>query len=119
MQLRLPLLAQLAQLHGLTVRDFARIFDMSKSYANDILNMYVCPPLERSLMIARYFEVTVEELWGWNIDDTGERRPLVIELPGNRVVRLKAQVKDHGSMELVRQVAETFAKQDAEDSNAD
>ena len=114
--LRRPLLSQLAQLHGLTVRDFARIFDVSKSYADDILRMRVCPPLERGLMIARYFEVTVEELWGWMIDDSGERRPLVIELPGNKVVRLKAQVKDHGSMELIRQVAEAFQKQDAEGS---
>ena len=111
---RRPRLSQLAQLHGLTVRDFARIFDVSKSYADDILRMRVRPPLERGVDDRKVLRSHGRRVTGRTIHDSGERRPLVIELPGNKVVRLKAQVKDHGSMELIRQVAEAFQKQDAE-----
>lgn len=104
-------MSQLAKIHGLTVRDFARIFGMSKSHAEDVLAMRCFPRAEMCIQIARYFEVSTDDIFGWMIDDAGERRPLVIELYGTgKVLRLKAQVKEHGSLALVKAVAEEMRK---------
>jgi transcriptional regulator with XRE-family HTH domain len=110
-----PLIAQLAKVHGLTVRDFAAIFGMGKSLAAQILNMTKYPDMVLALRIARYFEVTVDELWGWLVNDLGARRPLVIELPGTkRLLRLRAGVKAHGALALVAAMAEQMRREDDE-----
>ena len=85
----LPLLSHIAAAHSLTVREFGTIFGIKKSYACEILNERCFPPLELALKIACYFEVTVEELFGWRLEDTGERRPLlVIDPVTGQVVKL-------------------------------
>jgi ligand-binding sensor domain-containing protein len=41
------------------------------------------------MKIACYFEVSVEELFGWRMEDTGERRPLLVLDPKTgQVVKL-------------------------------
>lgn len=102
--LRKPLLAQLAMIHKVTVREFASIFGISKSNAQEILAHRKDPSLLLAFKIARYFEVSVDELFGWNYGDTGDRRPLVIEKDG-KPLRLKEEVKGHGALELVKEVA--------------
>ena len=74
----LPLLSRVARAHQISVRDFASIFGISKSVAAEILSEKKMPSLELAVRVSRYFEVTVEELFGWRIDDTGERRPLLV-----------------------------------------
>jgi transcriptional regulator with XRE-family HTH domain len=87
-----PLLQQLAELHGLTIRDVAAVFRISKGHAEGILKHRVFPSLELAVRIARYFEVSVDELFAWRVDDSGERRPLLIELPGvSAPIRLRSQ----------------------------
>lgn len=98
--LRKPLLAQLAQLHGISVRDFAAIFKVSKSNAQEILAHRKDPPLGLAFQVARYFEVTVDELFGWKYDDAGDRRPLVIEV-GRKLVRLSHKIEGHRALALV------------------
>jgi transcriptional regulator with XRE-family HTH domain len=111
--LRKPLLLQMAQLHQLTVRDIAEIFGIARSHAENILNHRKQPSLELALRLARYFEVTVDDLFGWMYDDDGIRRPLLIELPGTgQVARLKASDKNAGTLEMVHQVAELLRKRD-------
>lgn len=111
--LRKPLLLQMAHLHKLTYRDIAEIFGISRSHAENILMHRRIPTLELAFRIARYFEVRVDELFGWNFDDDGQRRPLLIELPGtNTYARLKASDKNAGALEMVRQVAEILKKRD-------
>lgn len=73
-----PLLARMASAHQITLRDFASIFGISKSLAGQVLNHETFPKLELAVRIARYFEVTVEELFGWRINDDGKRRPLLV-----------------------------------------
>ena len=96
-----PLLAQIAEVHGLSVRDFASIFGIGKSHAADVLNHKVFPSLELALKISRYWEVTIEELFGWRVDDDGARRPLLIIDPKTGKVRklTKAQGRT-GAIEL-------------------
>ena len=77
-----PLLYQLWYLHRLTIRDFAQIFGVSKGHAEAVLKHRVEPSLDLALRVARYFGVTVEELFGWRFDDTGDRRPLIVEVDG-------------------------------------
>lgn len=77
-----PLLSQLASLHRLTIRDFAAVFGISRNHAEAILKHRVVPSLELAFRIARYYEVHVDELFGWMFDDTGERRPLIVESKG-------------------------------------
>lgn len=72
-----PLLSQFAEIYGLSIRDFAGIFSISKGHAEDILKHRKFPTLELAFRISRYFEVTVEDLFGWRIDDTGDRCPNV------------------------------------------
>ena len=114
-QLRKPLLLQMAQLHQLTYRDIAEIFGISRSHAENLLHHRRIPTLELAFRIARYFEVRVDDLFGWNFDDDGQRRPLLIELPGTgTVARLKASDRNAGSLEMIRQLAEILKKQVAE-----
>lgn len=80
--LAMPLLYQLAMLHGLTIREFAAVFQISKNHAEAVLKHKTFPSLELAFQIARYFDVGVDELFGWMIDDTGNRRPLVVEVRG-------------------------------------
>jgi transcriptional regulator with XRE-family HTH domain len=82
-----PLLQQIAEAHGVSVRDFASIFGIGKSHASDVLNHKVFPSLELALKISRYWEVTVEELFGWRVDDDGARRPLVVIDPSTGKAR--------------------------------
>ena len=86
--LRFPLLQQLCRIHSLTVRDVATIFGIGKSHAQEIITHQKAPSLELAFRLARYFEVTVDELFGWRFDDSGERRPLVIELSNKVLVKL-------------------------------
>lgn len=94
---------QICQVHGLTLREFARIFEMSKSHAEDIWNQVRFPSLPEAIQIARYFEVTVEELFGWRLDDKGDRRPLLVEDPRTgKVVRLNRNNELQSALALVR-----------------
>ena len=77
-----PLLYQLARMHGLTIREFAEVFEISKNHAEAVLKHRTAPSLELAFQIARYFDLTVDELFGWMVDDTGNRRPLVLEVQG-------------------------------------
>ena len=77
-----PLLYQLARMHGLSIREFAEIFEISKNHAEAVLKHRVSPSLELAFQISRYFDLKVDELFGWQFDDTGNRRPLVLEVDG-------------------------------------
>jgi plasmid maintenance system antidote protein VapI len=55
-----PLLQQLSELHGLTIRDIAAIFKISKGHAEAVLKHRVFPSLELAVRIARYFETNVD-----------------------------------------------------------
>lgn len=85
----MPLLAYLVKIHGISVRDFSRIMEISKNHAEAVMKHRVFPSLELAIKIARYFELNVEDLFGWRLDDTGERRPLLVEIPGRGWARLK------------------------------
>ena len=76
-----PLLQYMAEIHGLTVRQFAAVFGIGKSHAAEILHHRVLPSLELAVRIARYFDTNADELFGWRVDDDGARRPVVVELP--------------------------------------
>jgi transcriptional regulator with XRE-family HTH domain len=102
-----PLLSQLCILHRISVRDFAEIFDISKSYAEEILNHKKFPQLELGVRIARYWECTVEELLGWRVDDNGSRRPLLVALPGGRgLIRLSSTEPMDSALAIVKRVAD-------------
>lgn len=114
-----PLLSQLAQLHGVTVREFAALINVSKSNAQEILAHRKDPTLYLAFKIARYYEVTVDELFGWKYGDDGDRRPLVIELGDKRVLRLKAANPKHGALAMVAAVAEELRRQGGENLAGD
>ena len=82
-----PLLQRIAEAHNISIRDFASIFGIGKSHAADVLNHRVYPSLELALKISRYWEVSVEELFGWRVDDDGARRPLLVIDPGTGKAR--------------------------------
>ena len=84
-----PLLYQLARIHGLSIREFADIFKISRNHAEAVLKHRSTPSLELAFQIGRYFDVRVDELFGWMFDDTGNRRPLVVESKG-KVFRVKS-----------------------------
>jgi transcriptional regulator with XRE-family HTH domain len=105
-----PLLSQIAQAHGISVRDFAAIFEISKSHAEEIMSHDKMPSLALALKITRYFECTVEEMFGWLLDDTGDRRPLLVEMAGNRLVRLNARNPKHTVFEIAGATAEAMKK---------
>ena len=95
-----PFLQQLCQVHNVSLREFASIFGISKSHAGDVVAHKVYPSLELAVRIARYFECTVEELFGWRIDDDGARRPLLIEDPKTHKVRVLSKGNRVGAIEL-------------------
>ena len=115
-----PLLSQLINIHNITFREFAEIFGISKSHSEEILNHRKFPALELALRISRYFECSVEELFGWRVDDDGSRRPLLIELPGTgTVVRLSAKDRTHDALPLVVAVAQLIREREAMDAESD
>lgn len=87
-----PLLYQLAKVHKLSIREFAEIFGVSVNHAEAVLKHRIFPSLELAVRIARYYGVTVDELFGWRFDDNGERSPLILEVNG-KLVRLKSKSK--------------------------
>jgi DNA-binding XRE family transcriptional regulator len=96
-----PLLLQVCMVHGISCRDFASIFGVGKSHASDVLNHKVFPSLELALKISRYWEVTVEELFGWRVDDDGARRPLVVIDPSTgKALKLTKHRGRTGAIEL-------------------
>jgi transcriptional regulator with XRE-family HTH domain len=96
-----PLLSRIAEAHGISVRDFSSIFGVGKSHAADILNHRVYPSLELALKISRYWEVTVEELFGWRVDDDGARRPLLVIDPATgKALKLTKHRGRTGAIEL-------------------
>ena len=103
-----PLLQQLSELHGLTIRDFARIFGISKAHAEAIEKQRAMPNLPLAIKIARYFETTVEEMFGWQVDDTGERKCLLVELPGLDVPIRMGYKHERDTLPLVREVADAI-----------
>jgi putative transcriptional regulator len=103
-----PLLQQLVELHGLSIRDFARIFEISKGHAEAVLKHRTEPSLELAFRIARYFDLTVDDLFGWRFDDTGDRRPLLIHVPGKAIMRVNT---DFSALELVKRLEEEKKEQ--------
>lgn len=95
-----PLLAWMCRAHQITIRDFAAIFKISKSHAAEIISHQVFPSLELAVRISRYYEVTVEELFGWRVDDTGERRPLLVIDPVTGEARKLVGKDKVGAIEL-------------------
>ena len=92
-----PLLQYMAEVHQLTVRQFAEIFEISKSHASKVLSHEVFPSVELAVRIARYFETNVDELFGWRVDDEGSRRSLLVEIPGEGVLKLNMRNSGRGS----------------------
>jgi DNA-binding XRE family transcriptional regulator len=101
-----PLLQQLSELHGLTIRDVAAIFKISKGHAEAVLKHRVFPSLELAVRIARYFETNVDELFAWRVDDAGDRRPLLVELPGMDAPVRITKYDERDPLALVRSVAD-------------
>lgn len=106
-----PLIQQLCELHGLSIRDVARIFQISRGHSEAILKHRAEPSLALAFKFARYFEVSVEDMFGWRFDDTGDRRPLLIYVPGKAVMRVAA---DFDSLEMIRSLA---PKQEGQDGD--
>jgi transcriptional regulator with XRE-family HTH domain len=99
-----PLLQQICSIFRLTIREFASIFGISKGYSEDIIKQRKFPTLDLGIRISRYFEVSVEELFGWRVDDDGKRRPLLVVNPKTGVAfRLSEKKKEHDTMPLVRE----------------
>jgi DNA-binding XRE family transcriptional regulator len=101
-----PLLQQLSELHGLTIRDVAAIFKISKGHAEAVLKHRVFPSLELAVRIARYFETNVDELFAWRVDDAGDRRPLLVELPGMDAPVRITKYDERDPLALVRSVVD-------------
>jgi DNA-binding XRE family transcriptional regulator len=101
-----PLLQQLSELHGLTIRDIAAIFKISKGHAEAVLKHRVFPSLELAVRIARYFETNVDELFAWRVDDAGDRRPLLVELPGMDAPVRITKYDERDPLALVRSVVD-------------
>src|SRR5271155_701972 len=82
-----PLLQQCCQLYRITFREFASIFGISRGHAENLLKHRTFPSMELGIAIARYFECTVEDMFGWRIDDDGKRCPLIVVDPKTGVAR--------------------------------
>ena len=97
-----PLLEQICKVHSITQREFAAIFGVSKAHAEAVIKERTLPSLELALKIARYFECSVEDIFGWRVNDSGERRPLLIKDPETgEVRRLNAAGKRVRALELI------------------
>lgn len=95
---------QICQMYRLTIREFASIFDISKGHAEDIIKHRKFPALDLGVVIARYFECSVEDLFGWRVDDDGKRRPLLVVEPKTGVAyRLSEREKSEETMPLIRE----------------
>lgn len=95
------LLYQIVLSHHLTIREFARIFRISKDYAADIVHHRVFPPVDLAVRISRYFGCTTDELFAWRVDDDGSRRPLLVVPPWTRKsIRLKVDQDAHTAINL-------------------
>jgi DNA-binding XRE family transcriptional regulator len=94
------LLQMICTTFRLSYQEFAKVFGISKSSAALLITHETMPSLELAIKMARYFEVTVEDLFGWRVDDEGMRRPLLVEIKGE-YVRLGAYKRRHKTMALV------------------
>lgn len=102
-----PLLQQIVQIYRISVREFAIIFGIKKSQAANIISHKAVPTLHLAIDICRYFEVSVEDIFGWRFDDHGKRRPMVmIDTKTGQAFRLKNVNDDHKTMELVKKQIE-------------
>jgi transcriptional regulator with XRE-family HTH domain len=100
--LDVPLIAQLCKLHYISVREFAEIFGVSKSYAHQLMQHEKLPSLELGFKISRYFEISMEELFGWRLDDDGARRPLLVEIPGQKEPhRVNRESREYNVINLI------------------
>ena len=95
-----PLLQRVCAAHQISIRDFAAIFGISKTHAAEIIAHRKFPDLELAVRISRYWEVTVEELFGWRIDDDGARRPLLVIDPSTGQARKLVGQGRTGAIEL-------------------
>ena len=59
-----PFMQQVCQMYRITIREFAGIFGISKAHAEAIIKQRKFPALDLALRITRYFDCTVEELFG-------------------------------------------------------
>jgi transcriptional regulator with XRE-family HTH domain len=98
-------------LHKISIREFAEIFGISKSHAEEILNHRKLPALDLAIRIARYWECSVEELFGWRVDDDGARRPLVVAVSAKHVVRLSRSEPRDSALAIVSRVRESLEEQ--------
>jgi DNA-binding XRE family transcriptional regulator len=97
-----PFLQQITTMYRITIREFAGIFGISKAHAENIIKQRKYPDLPLALKITRYFGCTVEELFGWRVDDDGKRRPLLIENPKTgQAYRLSDMKKQDSTMTLM------------------
>lgn len=102
------MLSQLAEVHKISVRDFAGIFGISKSHAEEILNHRKFPSLELAVRISRYWGCTVDDLFGWRVDDDGARRPLIVDVGDGQRIRVNSTHRYDDITVLIKDVAETF-----------
>jgi transcriptional regulator with XRE-family HTH domain len=110
-----PLLQQICDVHGLSIREFASIFGISKTYGDNILKHRTFPTLELGIAIARYWECSVEDLFGWRVDDGGQRRPLLVVDPKtNKVRKLTRKEGKVGAIELAMEAKASCGDGDSE-----
>lgn len=99
-----PLLQQICQMYRITIREFAEMFGISKAHAENIIKHRKFPALDLAIEICRYFECTVEDLFGWRVDDDGKRRPLLVIDPKTKEVsRLSERERGHETMNMIRE----------------
>ena len=82
-------LQRMVRFNKMSVREFASQFGVSYNSAALILaGQY--PKLPVTIAIARYFQVTVEDIWGHELDSSA-RRPVFNRslISGGRVVKLR------------------------------
>jgi transcriptional regulator with XRE-family HTH domain len=110
-----PLLMQLCKLHNLSVAEFGEIFGISRAQAYKVLNHEDFPSLPVAIAIARYWDVDVEFLFGWRVDDDGSRRPLLIENPSTQVlIRLKSSDPEASVPALIEARMEYLKRRESE-----
>jgi plasmid maintenance system antidote protein VapI len=108
-----PLLQYVLEVYGLSIRDFAGIFSISLSHAEDIVKHRVFPSLELAIRIARYWECSTDDLFAWRVDDDGGRYPLLISLPGREgSIRLSTHRAKRNALPLVKDVALAMKSED-------
>lgn len=94
---------QCCQIHQLSYREFAKIFDISVGHAENIIKHRTYPSLEQAIAIARYFECMVEDMFGWRFDDHGKRSPLiVIDTKTGEAHRVKTTSENPKTLDMVK-----------------